>query len=127
MIGELVRQAVESGWNVRATWFERTPTAAGAEWMRADLRDPAAAQRAAAGVDAVIHTAYRQGDGEWETNVAGTAATMAMKTPVRELDRAGLTGDWRGGGDGRGGSALMRVILGGAHTDPASSRTLQNA
>jgi dTDP-4-dehydrorhamnose reductase len=81
--GELVRQAVESAWNVRATWFERTPTAAGAEWMQADLRDRAAAQRAAAGVDAVIHTAYRQGDGEWETNVAGTAAVAAAARDVR--------------------------------------------
>ena len=70
---ELVRRAPARGWDVRATWFERPPLGV-AEWVQADLRDPEAARRAAQGMDAVIHTAYRQGDGEWEANVGGSAA-----------------------------------------------------
>jgi dTDP-4-dehydrorhamnose reductase len=37
-----------------------------------DVRDPAAVSEAAAGVDAIVHTAYRQGAGEWEVNVDGS-------------------------------------------------------
>jgi dTDP-4-dehydrorhamnose reductase len=70
---EIVRRAPGRGWDVRATWFERPPTGARTEWVQADLRDPEATRRALAGIDAVIHTAYRQGAGEWETNVEGTA------------------------------------------------------
>jgi dTDP-4-dehydrorhamnose reductase len=80
---ELVKRAPERGWDVRATWFERPPAAAAAEWVQADLRDPEAARRAVEGVDAVIHTAYRQGAGEWETNVDGSAAVAAAARGVR--------------------------------------------
>jgi dTDP-4-dehydrorhamnose reductase len=34
-------------------------------------------------VDAVIHTAYRQGQGEWETNVEGTAAVAEAARGLR--------------------------------------------
>ena len=73
---ELVRRAPRTGWSVRATWFERPP-AGDADWVRADLRDAEAARRAADGVDAVIHTAFRQSDGEWEANVGATSAVAA--------------------------------------------------
>ena len=80
---ELVRRASERGWTVRATWFEQPPRRDGAEWVQADLREPAAARRAAAGMDAVVHTAYRQGPGEWDTNVAGTAAVAEAARGLR--------------------------------------------
>jgi len=70
---ELVRRAPARGWSVRATWFRRPPSG-DAEWVRADLRDPEEASRAVDGVDAVVHTAYRQGEGEWGANVDGTRA-----------------------------------------------------
>jgi dTDP-4-dehydrorhamnose reductase len=80
--GELVRRAPAHGWDVRATWFERAPQG-DAEWVRADLRDVRAARRAVAGVDAVIHTAYRQGEGEWEANVDGSAAVAEAARGLR--------------------------------------------
>jgi dTDP-4-dehydrorhamnose reductase len=80
---ELVRRAPERGWRVRATWFEQPPRRDGAEWIRADLRDPEAASRVVAGMDAVVHTAYRQGAGEWDTNVAGTAAVAEAARGLR--------------------------------------------
>ncbi len=70
---ELVRQAPRQGWRVRATWFKRPPMA-DAEWVRLDVRDGRAVADAMDGVDAVVHTAYRQGQGEWEVNVDGSAA-----------------------------------------------------
>ena len=73
---ELVRRAGDAGWSVRATWWRRAPIGS-AEWVHADVRDAEALQRAAADVDAVIHTAYLQGPGEWEVNVDGTAAVAA--------------------------------------------------
>jgi dTDP-4-dehydrorhamnose reductase len=73
---ELVRLAGDAGWNVRATYWRRPPNGS-AEWVHADVRDAGAMQRAAADVDAVIHTAYVQGPGEWEVNVDGTAAVAA--------------------------------------------------
>jgi dTDP-4-dehydrorhamnose reductase len=73
---ELVRLAGEAGWDVRATRWRRAPNGS-AEWVHADVRDAQAMQRAADGVDAVIHTAYVQGPGEWEVNVDGTAAVAA--------------------------------------------------
>lgn len=79
---ELVRRAPERGWEVRATWFERPPEGA-ADWVRADLRDPGAARRALAGADAVIHTAYRQGPGEWEANVGGSSALAEAARGLR--------------------------------------------
>ena len=61
---------------MRATWWQREPVGE-AEWVHADVRDAEAMRRAVEGVDAVIHTAYRQGEGEWETNVEGSAAVAA--------------------------------------------------
>jgi dTDP-4-dehydrorhamnose reductase len=80
---ELVRRAPERGWSVRATWFERPPEQGSAEWVQADLRHAEAARRAVAGVDAVIHTAYRQGAGEWEVNVEGSAAVADAARGLR--------------------------------------------
>ncbi|HEV7640729.1 MAG TPA: SDR family oxidoreductase [Gaiellaceae bacterium] len=81
---ELVRRAPERGWDVRATWFQRPPVeGGGAEWVQADLRHTEAAWRALEGVDAVIHTAYRQGVGEWEVNVEGSAALAEAARGVR--------------------------------------------
>jgi dTDP-4-dehydrorhamnose reductase len=79
---ELVRRAPAQGWDVRATWFERAPRD-DAEWVQADLRDVEAARRAVAGVDAVIHTAYRQGEGEWEANVEGSVAVADAARGLR--------------------------------------------
>ena len=80
---ELVKRAPQRGWDVRATWFERPPGDVPAEWVRVDLRNSDAAWEAVAGVEAVIHTAYRQGAGEWETNVDGSAAIAAAARGVR--------------------------------------------
>lgn len=81
---ELVRRASRSGWDVRATWFERPPPGdAEAEWVQADLRHIESAWRAVAGVDAVVHTAYRQGPGEWEVNVEGSAAVAEAAAGLR--------------------------------------------
>jgi dTDP-4-dehydrorhamnose reductase len=80
---ELVRRAPKRGWEVRATWFERPPPSADADWVQADLRDPQAARQAVAGVDAVIHTAYRQGEGEWEANVGGSTAVAEAARSLR--------------------------------------------
>jgi dTDP-4-dehydrorhamnose reductase len=68
---ELVARAPARGFDVRATWFERPPVG-GADWVRVDVRDPEAVASALEGVDAVVHTAYRQGAGEWEANVDGS-------------------------------------------------------
>jgi dTDP-4-dehydrorhamnose reductase len=80
---ELVRRAPARGWDVRATWFQRPPTEGGAEWVQADLRHAEAAWRAVESVDAVIHTAYRQGEGEWEVNVEGSAAVAEAARGMR--------------------------------------------
>lgn len=40
--------------------------------MRVDVRSPGAVAEAMRDVDAVIHTAYRQGEGEWEANAVGS-------------------------------------------------------
>jgi dTDP-4-dehydrorhamnose reductase len=70
----LVRIAPSRGWDVRATWWQRSPVGA-ADWVQADIRDPEAMQQAVVGVEAVVHTAYRQGgDEEWSTNVDGSDA-----------------------------------------------------
>jgi dTDP-4-dehydrorhamnose reductase len=70
---ELVARSPGRGFRVRATWFERPP-AGEADWVRLDVRDRKAVAAALAGVDAIVHTAYRQGDGEWEVNVDGSEA-----------------------------------------------------
>ena len=73
---ELVRRAPGRGWTVRATWWQQAPDG-DAEWLRADVRDAAAMRDAADGCDAVVHTAYRQGEDEWSVNVDGTASVAA--------------------------------------------------
>jgi dTDP-4-dehydrorhamnose reductase len=68
---ELVRRAPGAGWTVRATWFERPP-AGEADWVRLDVRDTQSVAAAAADVDAVVHTAYRQDTDAWEINAEGS-------------------------------------------------------
>ena len=80
---ELVAQAPGRGWRVRATWFERPPRG-DADWARVDVRDESALATAMDAVDAVVHTAYRQGAGEWEANVDGSAA-VARTSRSRRL------------------------------------------
>lgn len=80
----LVSLAPERDWDVRATWWQRKPTESG-DWIRADIRDREEAERIVDGVDAVIHTAYRQGgNDEWSTNVDG-AETVARAAVGRRL------------------------------------------
>ncbi len=79
---ELVRRAGERGLAVRATWWRREPSGP-AEWVRADVRDEAAMLAAAAGCDAVVHTAYVQGGEEWSTNVDGSAAVARAARGAR--------------------------------------------
>jgi dTDP-4-dehydrorhamnose reductase len=79
---ELLARAPAAGWRVRATWWQRGPNGE-AEWVHADVRDEEAMRRAVAGVDAVIHTAYRQGAGEWEVNADGSAVVAAAAAGVR--------------------------------------------
>jgi dTDP-4-dehydrorhamnose reductase len=69
--GELVRRAPARGWSVRATWFQREPSADG-DWVRTDVRDAGAVGEAMRGVDVVIHTAYRQDEAAWEMNAVGS-------------------------------------------------------
>lgn len=68
---ELVRLASACGFDVRATWLRSEPRG-DADWVRVDVRDAAAMRAAADGCDAVIHTAYVQGDGAWEVNADGS-------------------------------------------------------
>jgi dTDP-4-dehydrorhamnose reductase len=68
---ELVAQAFGGGWTVRATWFEQPP-AADAEWVRLDVRDADAVGAAVDGVDAVVHTAYRQYGDAIDVNARGS-------------------------------------------------------
>lgn len=79
---ELVARAPEHGWNVRATWFEQQPPEEG-DWMRVDVRDEDALADAVDGVDAVVHTAYRQGEREWDINVVGSAAVARVAAGCR--------------------------------------------
>src|SRR5438477_2948628 len=79
----LVRLAAEQGWQVRATWWQRAPDGP-AEWVQADIRDAGSVAHAVDGVDAVIHTAYRQnGEDEWETNVVGAEIVAGAAAPHR--------------------------------------------
>jgi dTDP-4-dehydrorhamnose reductase len=80
---ELVARAPSRGWEVRATWFERPPQGEG-EWVRLDVRAGGAVRAAVEGVDAVVHTAYRQGEGEWRVNVDGSEA-VARASEGRRL------------------------------------------
>lgn len=68
---EVLRRAPARGWTTRATWFERLPPDGG-RWTRVDVRSPGAVREAMRDVDAVIHTVYRQGEGEWEVNADGS-------------------------------------------------------
>jgi dTDP-4-dehydrorhamnose reductase len=70
---ELVRLAPVAGWETRATWWRREPRGLPGEWFQVDVRDPDQVRRAVDGCDAVIHTAYVQGAGEWEVNAEGSA------------------------------------------------------
>jgi dTDP-4-dehydrorhamnose reductase len=72
---EVVRRAPGAGWDVRATFFSAPPPDLPADWRRADVR--ALDDGPLADVAAVVHTAYRQGADEWETNVDGSAALAA--------------------------------------------------
>jgi dTDP-4-dehydrorhamnose reductase len=75
---ELVRRARAKGLDVAATWWERPPEGLPGAWARADVRDAGAIAEAAAGADAIVHTAYRQsGPDAWSTNVEGSAAVAA--------------------------------------------------
>jgi dTDP-4-dehydrorhamnose reductase len=68
---ELIGRAAARGWAVQAT-FHAQRTAAQAEWVRLDIRDDVAVGAAVAGIDCVIHTAYRQSEDTWSTNVDGS-------------------------------------------------------
>lgn len=80
---ELVRIALGAGMDVRATWWHRPPLDLGAEWVQADVRDREAMARATEGMDAVVHTAYVQGEGEWDVNVEGTASVAEAARDMR--------------------------------------------
>jgi dTDP-4-dehydrorhamnose reductase len=79
---ELIRLAPSFGWDVRATWWLNAPQG-DAEWVHLDVRDEDAVRAAAAGVDAVIHTAYRQAEDAWSINVEGSAAVAAAARGAR--------------------------------------------
>ena len=79
---ELVRRAPAVGWQVRATWWQNEPEGE-AEWVRADVRDPDEVRHVVQGVDAVIHTAYVQGPGEWEVNAEGSAVVAEAARGLR--------------------------------------------
>jgi len=69
---------------VAATWWLRPPEELPGAWHRLDVRDPAAVELAVAEVDAVVHTAYRQGGAdEWSTNVEGAAVVAAAAARCR--------------------------------------------
>jgi dTDP-4-dehydrorhamnose reductase len=72
---EVVGLAAARGLDVVATWWQREPVGRTGTWHRIDVRDPAAVAAVVTGVDAVVHTAYRQGgEDEWSTNVDGSAS-----------------------------------------------------
>jgi dTDP-4-dehydrorhamnose reductase len=77
-----VRLASLAGWDVRATWWLNEPQGDG-DWVQLDVRDADAVRAAAAGVDAVIHTAYRQSEDAWTINVDGSAAVARAAQGAR--------------------------------------------
>ena len=81
---ELISLAAAQGWDVRATWWTQRPEL-DADWIQADVRDLDAMARAVESVDAVIHTAYRQGDDAWSTNVIGSETVARAAAGVRLL------------------------------------------
>jgi dTDP-4-dehydrorhamnose reductase len=81
---ELVRRGASAGWDVRATWFACEPPDLVAEWIRLDVRDEASVRRASAGVDCVVHTAYRQaGPDLWTTTVVGAESVAQASGAAR--------------------------------------------
>jgi len=97
---ELVRRAPAHGWEVRATWWSSRPELP-ADWLHADVRDATAMAAGVHDVDAVIHTAYRQGDDEWSTNVEGSGCVAHASAGIRlihlstDLVFDGLRGRYR--------------------------------
>jgi dTDP-4-dehydrorhamnose reductase len=83
----LVQQAAAAGVEVVATWCTRHPPAGlPVDWRRVDVRDEARIDDVLCDVDAIVHTAYRQGGAdEWSTNVEGSAtvASAAARTRAR--------------------------------------------
>jgi dTDP-4-dehydrorhamnose reductase len=85
---ELIRQARAGGSDVGATCFSRQPDDSAARWMRLDIRDEAAVERAFDEwrPNVVIHTAYRQrGPDLWSTSAegAGLVARAARRIGAR--------------------------------------------
>lgn len=83
--GEVARQALAAGWEVRGTVLDRPCAVDGVEAERVDVRDAGAVRDAIAGArpDAVVHTAYRQGGPVGRaTIVAGSAAVAAAARQV---------------------------------------------
>lgn len=80
----LVALAPDLGFDVRATWWTAQPELAAA-WVHADVRDADQMARAADGVDAIIHTAYRHYDEAWSTNVEGSEAVARAAAGRRLL------------------------------------------
>ncbi len=82
---ELVRRALDAGWETTATWFGRPVTDERADRPRLDVRDEAAVGQLVATVrpDAIVHTAYRQDADAWSTNVDGSAAVARAARGVR--------------------------------------------
>src|SRR5690349_19354796 len=80
----LATRAFAASWTVRATWWRRPlDLPSGVEAVQVDVRDPAAVAAAIRDVDAVVHTAYRQGDDEWSTNVDGSDVVARAAAGVR--------------------------------------------
>ena len=67
-----------------ATWWRRPPEGLPGAWHRLDVRDMGAVEAALLDVDAVVHTAYRQGGAEeWSTNVDGSGVVAAASARCR--------------------------------------------
>jgi dTDP-4-dehydrorhamnose reductase len=79
---EVLARAPARGWTVRGTWLETLPPSSGA-WMRVDVRDSGAVSEAMRGVEAVIHTAYRQHDDAWRVNAVGSEVVAQAATGRR--------------------------------------------
>ena len=98
--GEIVRLAAARGWDVRATHLTGPPSG-DADWRRLDNRDAGAVEAAVAGVDAVVHTAYRQCDDAWTVNADASAVVAHAARDVRlvhissDLVFAGTVGRYR--------------------------------
>ena len=131
---EVVARGSARGWDVRATWFERPPATAG-DWIRVDVRDEDALAGAIGEVDAVVHTAYKQGEREWDVNVVGSAAVARAAAGRRlihlstDLVFSGERGRYREGDEpapvnsyGRSKAEAERRVA-AAHPDATIART----